>query len=147
MKGLVRIATKNLEVLKGVCKIDWPLHVVSYSAIDHFINRFRQHPSWEENVKFWTLNDEWRQSGTFVMENAIFGHILFNTFQSWPHQSLRKLLESLNYEHEKVFVCFNDEFRSVVNDIVRVKNLEVTFDSGAKLIYLPKENLDGFDLM
>lgn len=41
-----------------------------------------------------------------------------------------------------VFVCFRDEFRPVIFDVIRVKNLETTFDAGTKAIYLPDKDIN-----
>jgi hypothetical protein len=146
MSGLVRIARSSLETLKNLYRVDWPVHVVSYTAIDHFIHRFNQQPEWEEKVKFWTLGDDWKRHGTFVMENVSDGHILINTTQAYPYESLSETLNMLSYDDERVFACFHDKFRPLVQDLIRVKNLEETFDSGAKCVHLPKETWEKFDL-
>lgn len=142
MNGLLRISKKFLPHLRDIYKTEWPLHAVSYAAIDHFIRRFEKHAQWEEKVKFWTLNNDWRITGTFAMVNDNDQHILFNTLESYPYPTLRRTLELLDYEQEKVFICFNDIFRPVVLDVMRVNNLESTFDSGSRITYWPREKLD-----
>jgi hypothetical protein len=145
MNNLLKLSTQNLLVLKNIYKsTNWPLHVVSLCAINHFIRRFKIQPKWEEKVQFLTLNESWKKNGTFAMVNENDKHILFKTLEPWPHKTLRKTLQKLNYVDEKVFICFRDDFRSIVFDVMRICNLEITFDSGTKLVYLPREKLEKF---
>jgi len=69
-------------------------------------------------------------------------HILFDTLELPPYSTLQRTLELLEIEQEWVFVCVRDNFRPLVFDVMRVHNLEVTFDNGARLMYIAKEKLD-----
>lgn len=139
MSSLIRITKESLPELRRIYKVDWPLHVVSYCAIDHFINRFENKPEWEEKVKIWTLNEDWKQTGTFAMVNENDQNILFNTLEPAPYPTLMRTLELLDYTEQKAFICFRDLFRPLVFDVMRVQNLEVTFDSGTRCMVTPQE--------
>lgn len=147
MNSLVNIPKQQLPILRNLYRSNWPLHAVSYVAIEHFIERFDKKAEWQEKVKFMTISDDWQRSGTFAMVNENDQHILFNTLEAAPYSSLRKTLELLNYDQERVFICFRDIFRPLVFDIVRVQNLEVTFDSSTRCVYLPREKLEEMKLM
>lgn len=146
MSSLIKISKQNLLILKRIYKIDWPLHVVSYCAIDHFINRFEKQPEWEDKVKVWSLNEDWRENGTFAMVNDNDQNILFNTLEPPPYSTLRRTLELLNYEGQKVFICFRDLFRPLVLDVIRVQNLEATFDSSTRCMFMPREKLQNVQI-
>lgn len=139
MGGLSIILKEFLPNLRKLYEIDHPLHAVTTIAIRHFIERFKKKPEWEEKVKFWSLNGDWNKTGTFAMVNTNDNHILINTLEPWPYESLRKTLYLLNYDQPMVFVGFRDIFRPVVLDAARVQNLEITFDTGTKNIYKEHE--------
>lgn len=141
MGGLSIILKQSLPSLKKLYEVDHPLHAITTIAIHHFIERFKKKPEWEEKVKFWSLNDNWEKTGTFAMVNTNDNHILINTLESWPYESLRKTLDLLNYDQPMVFVGFRDIFRPVVFDAVRVQNLEITFDTGTKNIFKEYEDI------
>lgn len=141
MAHLLKIDKPDLHHLKSLYQRDWPLHASSYAIVDHFIDRFDKQPEWEEKVKFWTLNDSWKATGTFAMVNDNDQHIFFNTLEDPPYGSMSRTLELLNMEEEKVFIAFRDIFRPMIHDVIRVQNLEKTFDTGTRLVYRSKEGL------
>lgn len=145
MSSLQKITKLQLVELRDLYRAEWPLHVATFSAIVHFMERFEKHPEWEEKVKFWTLNDEWKQSGTFAMVNENDNHILFNTLEPWPYSSLQRTLELLDYDEPKVFISFRDIFRQIVHNVIRVQNLEIRFDSSTRCKYTDRSFLDQFD--
>lgn len=144
MGSLAIILKNSLPNLKKLYEVDKPLHAVTTLAIRHFIERFDRKPEWEEKVKFLSLNDDWRKTGTFAMVNNNDNHIFFNTLEPWPYKSLRKTLDLLNYDQPIVFIGFRDIFRPVVFDVIRVQYLEMTFDTGTKNVY--KENQEVFNI-
>lgn len=140
MNRLSVILKENLLILKKFYEIEKPLHVTTTVALNHFIERFRKRPEWSQLVTFLSYNDSWKKNGTFAMINRNDDHIFFNTLEESPYESLHRTLELINYDKPMVFICFRDLFRPVVLDVIRVQNLELTFDSGAKSMYL--ERLD-----
>jgi hypothetical protein len=142
--SLLKLSSENLIHLSSIYRsANWPLHVVSVGAIEHFIRRFKKQPEWHEKVNFFSLNESWKKTGTFVMVNTNDQHVLFDTLEPTPFKTLRKTFEVLNFDDEKVFVSFRDIFRPLVYDVIRVHNLEVTFDNGTRLIYSPRLDYDG----
>jgi hypothetical protein len=138
MYDLVAIQKNDLPNLKKLYEIDNALHAVTTVAIAHFIDRFNKKPEWAKIVTFLSLNDNWRKTGTFVMINEHDSHILLNTLESAPYATLHRTLQLINYVKPMVFICFRDLFRPVVLDVIRVRNLEITFDSGTRFLYRRK---------
>jgi hypothetical protein len=68
--SLVKISGAELSELKEYCKVDWPLHIITYNTIKNFINRFDKFPEWKEIVSFWSLNGGWRSHASFVIINT-----------------------------------------------------------------------------
>lgn len=141
MSGLSVILKESLPNLIKLYEANKPLHAITTVAIGHFIERFNKKPEWEKKVTFLSLNN-WKETGTFAMVNTNENLIFFNTFEPWPHESLRRTLNLLNYDKPVVFVCFRDVFRSVVLDVIRVQNLEITFDSGTKNMFVPYKDVN-----
>lgn len=137
----MRIMKSELPHLKNLFKRNWPLHASSYVLVDHFADRFENHPKWEEKVKFYTLNDSWMDTGTFAMVNESDQNIFFNTLEDSPYATLKQTLYSLNMEQEQAFIAFRDIFRPLVHDVIRVQHLEKTFDSGVRLLHGPREGV------
>lgn len=137
MCSLLRISKEELPYLRGLYEVERPLHIITVVAISHFIEHFENKPEWDEKIDFWTSSECWKQTGTFAMANKNDQHILFNTLEPWPYQSLHRTLELLNYDHKVVFICFRDIFRPVVLDVIRVRNLQITFDSGTRSLSKP----------
>lgn len=142
MDDLTSIGTEDLIVLKQLYEVKKPLHVVTTVAIGHFIKRFTDKPEWTNTVKFWSIENNWKETGTFVMINSNFGHIYFDTLEPFPHESLHKTLQLINYDKAQIFVCFRDIFRPIVLDVVRVQNLNIVFDTGARAIYDSLHDVD-----
>lgn len=147
MNSLLRITKQNLPQLGRIYRHhDWPLHIPSLTAIEHFIDRFEKLPQWEKKVKFVTFNDTWKQNGTFAMVNENSDHILFDTLEPWPFATLQKTLERLDIADNKVFVGFRDIFRPLLDDILRIHNLEKTFDTGTKLLCLRSKFIEAAEI-
>lgn len=144
MDGLTIIAEKDLPNLKTLYEIEKPLHAVTTVAIGHFIRRFIQKPEWREIVKFWSLNGNWKETGTFAMVNHMDDHILFNTLEQPPYDSLRRLLTLIEYKKPMVFISFREIFHSVVLHVISEKNLSILFDRSTRYLYydVPDENLE-----
>lgn len=139
MESLKKIQIEHLIELKGLYKIDWPLHITTCSTIQNFLDRFRRYPEWIKRVSFFSINEEWKQFGTFVMINE--NRIFFNTLESFPFKNLRKTLLLFNFEEKLQLVNIRDALRPVVADLIRIHHLEVISDIGTKCFLMSKENL------
>lgn len=140
MNNLVTIEEESLYELKKLYEVDKPLHVATTVAIGHFIKRFEKKPRWKEMVQFMSLDDNWRQTGTFVMVNGHDDVILFNTLEPAPYESLHKTLDLLHYDKPMSPEFFREIFRPIVLDVIRKKDLEITIiDVGYRNFYFNME--------
>lgn len=139
MEALQIIPVDQLNELKGLYKIDWPLHISTCSTIQLFIDRFEKHLEWVEKVSFFSIDDDWKRFGTFVMINE--GRIFFNTLESFPFHNLRETLQRVDVNERLSFVNIRDALRPVILDFVRCNHLEVVSDIGTKCFLMTKEYL------
>lgn len=139
MNKLLAIEEALLPDLKKLYDVHKPLHVATSVAIEHYIKRFEKKPEWTKLVKFFSLNDNWKQTGTFVMVNGHDDHILFNTLEPAPYNSLNTILDLVPYDRS-MLLRFRNVFSPVVLDIIRRHNLEITSSVSYKNFYYYLEN-------
>lgn len=142
MNDLSIILPEDLTILKNLYERDKPLHLVTTTAIGQCIDQLKKKPEWTKKVKFFSLNDNWRLTGTFAMVYTDDDQILFNTLEPAPYESLRETLEYMTYDKPMVFICFRDIFRPIVFDVIRIRHLEVAFDSGTKVFSYKHPDVD-----
>lgn len=80
------------------------------------------------------------------MVNENDNHILFDTLEPWPYTTLQEILERLEIVDEKVFISVRENFQPMLNDVLKVQNLEKTFDLGSKLVYLQSKLIVNVDV-
>lgn len=71
--NLVEIPTKNWRELRDLFALNWPKNHIAWHTINNYLNWFRYEPG-IKNLKIFSLNDNWRSDGTFVV---IVSSILF----------------------------------------------------------------------
>jgi len=142
MDVLTAIKLDDLPDLRKLYEVDQQLHVMTTNVIGHFTQRFQKRPEWTKIVTFWSLNDNWRQTGTFVIINSHDDHIVFNTLELSPYSSLRKSLDLLNYSKPMAFLWFREIFRPTVLEVIHLQNLEITNERALKHTYMEYEDLN-----
>lgn len=131
MNNLVVIESGDLPELKQLYDVQKPLHATTTVLIDHFIKRFNKKPEWTKIVKFFSLNYDWKTTGSFVMINDRDDQIMFNTLEPAPFPSLHKIFELLHFD--KPFELFADEiFETLLFDVIRKHDLEIVFNRKMK---------------
>jgi hypothetical protein len=63
---LTEIPQNELCNMKNMFKNDWPKHVMPYYLIENYELWFKKFKR-NENVKIFTLNNDWKKFGTFVI--------------------------------------------------------------------------------
>lgn len=139
MEILEKIPVESLPILKDIYKIDYPLHVVTQSTIQVFIDRIKKTPNWDNQMQFLSFENVWKTNGAFIMvqENRVF----FNTLEEFPFKTLRRMLLNLELDDKVVFINIRDDLRSVIFDTIRINHFEVVSDIGSKSFLMPKEVL------
>lgn len=131
-----RLPLKELRFLRGLYENKSPKYVPTIGLIDHFIHRLENHPEWRDKVQFLTINEKTLNDGTFMMiYNTVDGpSIAFNSLESTPYRNLERLLNTLNYSDYKLykFWTVSEEFKSLIANLVKVKNLEILEDSASQ---------------
>ncbi|CAG9810899.1 unnamed protein product [Chironomus riparius] len=128
---LAKLSKTVLPIYRDLFKSNWPKYMPSYCVLQHFINRFGQHPEWEEKVKFLTLKDT--LDGTYAL---IYGpYICIDSIEAPPYPKLEKLLYNMDLKSDQIFANFRDDFRPLVLDLLRIRKLKKTFDVGSKICF------------
>lgn len=60
---LVEIPFESFPSLRDKFKVDWPRHILAFHILDDYV---RQDQKCRDKKKFYSLNGEWEQDGTFV---------------------------------------------------------------------------------
>lgn len=73
---LVEIAYHDWSELRDLFANNWPTHILGYSIVNNFIEwRSKCGRSEIKNLKFYSLDGDWRNDGTFL---AIVSNLLIN---------------------------------------------------------------------
>lgn len=142
--ALTNISATSLSELKELYRVDWPLHVGSYNLLKVYAKRFTENPKWEEKVKFWTLNDNWRQHGSFVMT---FGFMInLNSLEPSPFHEIKKILLLLEYKKFTRFYDMREVFTPVVREVMKERGLTIYGEAPMRFFFAPKELYKGLGL-
>ncbi len=129
-----KLTIPEIKFLKNLYKVNWPKYVPTFALLEHFIERFAKHPEWQEKVKFLTINESSLQGGTFLMIYCNY-IVSFNSLEAEPYTNLEKLLNDLDFSEEKKFWAMELHHVEVVEKIVKLQNLEKTFDETSKCTF------------
>lgn len=64
---LTKIQFQDLTTLRDLFKIEWPKHIISYATIQTVIKKCEKNPKYFEDIKIWSLNNDWNSDGTFII--------------------------------------------------------------------------------
>lgn len=131
---LTRILASDLQIYRRLYQLKWPKFLVTCGLLDHFIDRFKKLPEWEDKVQFLKLDKPEINDGTFVFING--QHVYFDTLEEAPFDTLQSVMNQLDYSEEKVFIGVRDVFRPFLDDLIRVHHLERTFDVGTRCLLM-----------
>lgn len=129
---LLKIAKNQLPAYRAAYYTrNWPKHVLTVGLLDHYINRFKKHPEWEDKVNFYKTDSD-IDDASFVFDNGFF--IYFDSLTN-NHQKLKAVIGRLNFQYEKIFHCIRDDFKDLVHEIIKEHSLEKIFDLGARAVF------------
>lgn len=138
MKNLLKLSSKTiptfLELYKGA---NYPRHALTYCAFKNYAIQRKKFSEYKENLELYTLNDEWRKDGLFLMKNS--GTYYFDSLEPQPFDRVKKVLMDIDYSKQVVFRAVRDEFKPMVNDVLWLKNLEITDQTGTTTYFLTRE--------
>lgn len=127
---------KFLELYRGA---SYPRHALTCCTFKNYVLQKEKFPEFENSLELLTLNDDWQKDGLFLMKN---GHTYyFDSLELQPYDRVKKLLLSIDYSKEVVFRAVRDQFKPVVNDVLWLKNLEITDQTGTTTYILSRDFL------
>lgn len=94
-------------------------------------------PEYKQNLELYTLNEDWQKDGLFLMRNDRTYY--FDSLEPQPYERVKKLLLDIDYSKEVVFRGVRDQFKPMVNEVLWLKNLEITDQTGTTVYFLTKE--------
>lgn len=84
-----------------------------------------------KKVNFFTINEDSLKCGTFLMIYCNY-IVIFNSLEAEPYTNLGRLLKILDFSEEKKFWAMELHHVEVVEKMVKLQNLEKTFDESSK---------------
>lgn len=126
-----KLTIDEIKFLKNLYKVNWPKYVPTFALLEHFIERFEKHNEWQEKVTFSTINEDSLKNGTFLM--VYCDYIMnFNSLEADPYENLEKLINDVDFTEEKKIWAMESHHAEVVEKIVKIQNLEKTFDDSSR---------------
>lgn len=126
MENLRKLSSKTIPAFMELYKAaSYPRHAVTYSAFKNYIIQTEKYPEFRNSLQLLTLNnDEWQKDGLFLIKNG--RSYYFDSLEPQPFDRVKKLLLNIDYSKEVVFRAVRDHFKPMVNDVLWLKNLEIT---------------------
>lgn len=138
MKNLLELTKSSVPKFMELYKsASYPKHVVTYSAFKNYLIQTEKFPEFNKNLQILTLNDDWQNDGLFLMKNGQTYY--FDSLEPQPFDRVKKLLLNIDYTKEVIFRAVRDQFKPMVNDVLWLKNLEVTDQTGTTVYFLPRD--------
>lgn len=138
MENLLKLSTKTIPAFMELYKAaSYPRHAVTYSAFKNFMIQSEKFPKFKDSLQLLTLNDDWQKDGLFLIKNGRTYY--FDSLEPQPFARVKKLLLNIDYSREVVFRAVRDQFKPMVNDVLWLKNLEITDQTGTTVYFLPRD--------
>lgn len=75
--SLIEASTEKLQILRDRYLKEWPKYIISYYTIDNYINWLINNEDLKD-VRFLTVDQNWQESGTFLIIVRIFKNLNLN---------------------------------------------------------------------
>lgn len=138
MENLLKLSRKTIPTFMELYKAaSYPRHAVTYSAFKNYMIQSEKFPEFNDNLQLLTLNDNWQNDGLFLMKNGRTYY--FDSLEPQPFDRVKKLLLNIDYSHGVVFRAVRDLFKPMVNEVLWLKNLEITDQTGTTVYFLPRD--------
>lgn len=138
MSKLLKLSTKAIPTFLELYKAaSYPRHALTYCSFKNFAMQSEKYPEYRDNLELLTLNDDWRKDGLFLMRNG--RTFYFDSLEPQPFERVKKLLLNIDYSNEVVFRAVRDQFKPMVNEVLWLKNLEITDQTGTTVYFLTRD--------
>lgn len=138
MVHLEKLSVDDLLLLKKLYKVNWPLHIATYSTIDIFARRFIEHPEWMEKVAFYGVKGTLEKCGTVIMVHS-GDKVFFDTLDPRESDKLRRALLVIELDPNCTFINIRDCFRPLLLDIIRIRRLEICHETNTRSYIFPNK--------
>lgn len=136
MVQIKKLSASDLLKFKDFYKVNWPLHIATYSTLDIFARRFEKHPEWAERVNFYGVQGEPEHFKTVIMIHS-GDKVFFDTLEAFPYDNVRRALLVVDLGHKFTFINVRDCFRPLLLDVIRVRRLEICHENGSRNYMFP----------
>jgi len=139
MDKLIKVPTQTIPAFINFYKAaSYPKHANTYSAFKSYLIQAERFPEMKENLELFSLNGEWEKDGLFLLKNGASSYY-FDSVEPQPFDRLSRLLHLIDYKQEVVFRAVRDQFKPAINELLWLKNLEITDQTGTTTYCVPKE--------
>lgn len=145
MVQIKKLSVSELIKFRDSYKVNWPLHIATYSTLDIFARRFVEYPEWTERVTFFGVEGEPENFKTLIMIHS-GDKVFFDTLEAFPYDNVRRALLLVDLGHEFTFIDVRDCFRPLLLDVIRVRRLEICHENGSKNYIYPLQTTSDLEL-
>jgi len=140
MEKLLKLSKQTIPTFLEMYKAaSYPRHALTYSAFKNYDIQTEKFPEINNNLELLTLNDDWQKDGLFLMKNG--RSYYFDSLEPEPFHRVKKLLLNIDYSKEVVFRAVRDQFKPIMNDVLWLKNLEITDQTGTTTNIIKREDI------
>lgn len=138
MENLIKLSRKTIPTFLELYKAaSYPRHALTYCSFKNFAMQSEKYPEYKSNLELLTLSDDWQKDGLFLMRNGRTYY--FDSLEPQPYDRIKKLLLKIDYSNEVVFRAVRDQFKPMVDEVLWLKNLEITDKTGTTVYFLTRD--------
>ncbi|XP_058818039.1 uncharacterized protein LOC131681315 [Topomyia yanbarensis] len=130
------IPPQDWPELRDLYRDNWPSNLVAYHTVDNFIQWHQKDPH-IKHLTFYSLNDNWRTDGTYVIVDRY--QLFLYTLAPSSSDVLERAMHLLDWSRGFKVSSFLARHRNAVINVVEAKGLRKEYDSCTYLYYMPKE--------
>jgi len=143
MDKLVKLSHKSIPALIDLYKAaGWPKYKGATATFRNILTKTEKYPDRSNQIELLSLNDEWQKDGLFVIRNGPMCY--FNCLEDAPYDRVKKALNLIEYKEEIIFPFMHEQFKGIINEIMKEKDLEVTLQTGSSGFLATKKFVDAF---
>ncbi|XP_055550857.1 uncharacterized protein LOC129733217 isoform X2 [Wyeomyia smithii] len=133
---LTVISPADWPELRDLYRDNWPCNLVAYHTVDNFIRWHRKDPS-IKNLTFYSLNNNWRTDGTYVIVDRY--QLFVYTLAPSSSDVVERALHLLDWNRGFKVSSLLARHRNAVINVIEAKGLRKEYDSCTYLYHMPKE--------
>ncbi|XP_019550971.3 uncharacterized protein LOC109420951 isoform X1 [Aedes albopictus] len=133
---LTPIAPRHWPELRDLFKVDWPRHEIAHSTVQNYINWNAIDPRIKQ-LEVLTLNDSWRQSGTYIIIDRYYMFIY--TLEESKH-TIHRVLLLIDWDYSYKISHVPESLRPILYKVFQMRSVELQITGRPTNLYkLPME--------